>query len=169
MHTTEEFETFRVTADLSKAVDLLIRFKVPFDIGSTVEDRKKFTQETMPIVLSHEWKHFTQTNDLPDGEFPCVVCDMGHCPYKMPPKYPHGLPIRAPYFMTLTKDQLTHLRVETGPGEPLLYVWPATIGVPLVANPGFEMLRFCGMIVDKDDARGVKYAKKCFGDKRQIF
>ena len=122
MHTTEEFETFRVTADLSKAVDLLIRFKVPFDLGSTVEDRKKFTQETMPMLLSHDWKHFTQTNDLPDGEFPCVVCDMGHCPYKMPPKYPHGLPIRAPYFMTLTKDQLTHLRVETGPGEPLLVV-----------------------------------------------
>lgn len=122
MHTTEEFETFRVTADLSKAVDLLIRFKVPFDLGSTVEDRKKFTQETMPMLLSHDWKHFTQTSDLPDGEFPCVVCDMGHCPYKMPPKYPHGLPIRASYFMTLTKDQLTHLRVETGPGEPLLVV-----------------------------------------------
>lgn len=25
------------------------------------------------------------------------------------------------------------------------------------------------MIVDKDDARGVKYAKKCFASKQQIF
>ena len=119
MPTTEEIETFRVTADLSNAVDLLLRFKVPFDLGSTVEDRKKFTQETMPMLLSHDWKHFTQTNDLPDGEFPCVVCDMGHCPYKMPPKYPHGLPIRAPYFMTLTKDRITRVNVHNGPGEPL--------------------------------------------------
>lgn len=119
MPTTEEIETFRVTADLSNAVDLLLRFKVPFDLGSTVEDRKKFTQETMPMLLSHDWKHFTQTNALPDGEFPCVVCDMGHCPYKMPPKYPHGLPIRAPYFMTLTKDRITRLNVHNGLDEPL--------------------------------------------------
>lgn len=61
------------------------------------------------------------------------------------------------------------VEVEGYPGETLLYAWPSTMGVPLIVNPGFEMLRFCGMIVDKDDARGVKYAKKCFADKRQIF
>jgi hypothetical protein len=61
------------------------------------------------------------------------------------------------------------VEVEGYPGDTLLYAWPSTMGVPLIVNPGFEMLRFCGMIGDKDDARGVKYAKKCFAGKRQIF
>ena len=54
------------------------------------------------------------------------------------------------------------------PGDAVLYAWQDSRGVPLVANPGFEMLWFRGLIVDPSDTEAVEYAKKQFAEKAQV-
>lgn len=59
------------------------------------------------------------------------------------------------------------VEVEGYPGDAVLYAWKSNMGVPLVANPSFEMLQFRGLIVDPSDEKMLADAKKKFKEKRQ--
>lgn len=58
--------------------------------------------------------------------------------------------------------------VEGYSGDAVLYAWKSNMGVPLVANPSFEMLQFRGLIVDPSDTKMLADAKKKFKEKRQF-
>lgn len=60
------------------------------------------------------------------------------------------------------------VEVEGYPGDAVLYAWKSNRGVPLVANPSFEMLQFRGLIVDPSDEKMLADAKKKFKEKRQV-
>ena len=60
------------------------------------------------------------------------------------------------------------VEVEGYSGEAVLYAWKALMGLPMVANPSFEMLMFRGLIVDPSDKEMLADAKKKFKEKRQF-
>ena len=60
------------------------------------------------------------------------------------------------------------VEVEGYSGDAVLYAWKSNVGVPLVANPSFEMLQFRGLIVDPSDKKMLADAKKKFKEKRQF-
>ena len=60
------------------------------------------------------------------------------------------------------------VEVEGYSGDAVLYAWKSNMGVPLVANPSFEMLTFRGLIVDPSDKDMLADAKKKFKEKRQF-
>lgn len=60
------------------------------------------------------------------------------------------------------------VEVEGYSGDAVLYAWKSNMGVPLVANPSFEMLTFRGLIVDPSDKKMLADAKKKFKEKRQF-
>ncbi|MBR6891991.1 MAG: hypothetical protein IKN15_01860 [Bacteroidaceae bacterium] len=60
------------------------------------------------------------------------------------------------------------VEVEGYPGKAVLYAWKASMGLPMVANPSFEMLQFRGLIVDPSDKKMLADAKKKFKEKRQF-
>lgn len=59
------------------------------------------------------------------------------------------------------------VEVEGYPGKAELYAWKAIMGLPMVANPSFEMLQFRGLIVDSSDKKMLADAKEKFKEKRQ--
>ena len=59
------------------------------------------------------------------------------------------------------------VEVEGYSGDAVLYAWKSNMGVPLVANPSFEMLMFRGLIVDPNEKDMLEDAKKKFKEKRQ--
>lgn len=59
--------------------------------------------------------------------------------------------------------------VEGYSGEAVLYAWKALMGLPMVANPSFEMLQFRGLVVDQSDTEMLADAKEKFNEKRQFF
>lgn len=60
------------------------------------------------------------------------------------------------------------VEVEGYSGEAVLYAWKALMGLPMVANPSFEMLQFRGLIVDPSDKKMLADAKQKFKEKRQF-
>lgn len=60
------------------------------------------------------------------------------------------------------------VEVEGYSGDAVLYAWKSNMGVPLIANPSFEMLQFRGLIVDPSDKKMLADAKKKFKEKRQF-
>lgn len=60
------------------------------------------------------------------------------------------------------------VEVEGYPGEAVLYAWKANMGLPMVANPSFEMLLFRGLIVDPSEKELLDDAKEKFKEKRQV-
>lgn len=58
--------------------------------------------------------------------------------------------------------------VEGYSGYAVLYAWKADMGLPMVANPSFEMLQFRGLVVDPSDKKMLADAKKKFKEKRQF-
>ena len=60
------------------------------------------------------------------------------------------------------------VEVEGYSGDAVLYAWKALMGLPMVANPSFEMLQFRGLIVDPSDKKMLADAKKKFKEKRQF-
>lgn len=60
------------------------------------------------------------------------------------------------------------VEVEGYSGDAVLYAWKALMGLPMVANPSFEMLHFKGLIVDPSDKKMLADAKKKFKEKRQF-
>lgn len=60
------------------------------------------------------------------------------------------------------------VEVEGYSGEAVLYAWSSHMGVPLVANPSFEMLMFRGLIVDPSEKELLDDAKEKFKEKRQV-
>ena len=60
------------------------------------------------------------------------------------------------------------VEVEGYSGEAVLYAWKSLMGLPMVANPSFEMLQFRGLIVDPSDKKMLADAKKKFKEKRQF-
>lgn len=60
------------------------------------------------------------------------------------------------------------VEVEGYSGDAVLYAWKALMGLPMVANPSFEMLQFRGLIVDPSDEKMLADAKKKFKEKRQF-
>ena len=76
-----------------------------------------------------------------------------------------------PFELLVNKSNgIDGLKVEVDgyPGETVLFAWKSNIGVPLVANPGFEMMWFRGLIVDPADTKSLEYAKRCFETKSQV-
>ena len=60
------------------------------------------------------------------------------------------------------------VEVEGYSGDSVIYAWKALMGLPMVANPSFEMLQFRGLIVDPSDKKMLADAKKKFKEKRQF-
>lgn len=60
------------------------------------------------------------------------------------------------------------VEVEGYSGDAVLYAWKALMGLPMVANPSFEMLQFRGLIVDPSDKKMLADATKKFKEKRQF-
>lgn len=60
------------------------------------------------------------------------------------------------------------VEVEGYSGEAVLYAWKSNMGLPMVANPSFEMLQFRGLIVDPSDKKMLADANKKFKEKRQF-
>lgn len=55
-----------------------------------------------------------------------------------------------------------------GYGDALLFAWKSELGMPMVANPPFEMLHFRGLIVDPEDTESVEYARQAFKERKQV-
>lgn len=95
------------------------------DYESSQWGRQYFAEHVAPVILAYDWHHVSEVegtdatvHTLPcdDELIPCVLTDAGYCPYKMPPKFPHGEPIRAPYIKMVRKCDIY---VESHTGSPV--------------------------------------------------
>ena len=75
-----------------------------------------------------------------------------------------------PFLMVNESKGIDGMKVEVEgySGEAVLYAWKSLMGLPMVANPSFEMLQFRGLIVDPSDKNMLADAKKKFKEKIQF-